>query len=230
MLLAPPADRRVLARALEYQVIGADDHLPLTRPDLVIADLPSIERHAEWLARMRENAGNVILPLLLAASPQQFSTARRHLGGLADDVVRTPIAQMELTARVRNLLRLRRYSISQEEAIRRAETELAGSERAFRALSAVNEHLVRAKTESELLERVCEGLVSEGGYDLVWVGWAESVDRTGIVPLAQASVGTPEEILGDLSKDEQSTNGFAIKAIRETRSAFSMVPTRMGIR
>jgi len=221
LLLAPPADRRVLARALEYPVIKAEAQLTTTRPDLVIADLPSVERHAEWLFRIRENAGDVILPLLLAASPQQFTVARRHLGVLAEDVVRTPIAQLELNARVGNLLRLRRYSIAQEEAVRRAQTELAGSERAYRALSAANEHLVRAKTESELLDRVCEALVSEGGYDMVWVGKVGSGDSGTVVPLAQARFGTREGTGIDPSEEERGAGGLAMRAIAHDEMCIS---------
>ena len=217
LLLAPPADRRVLARALDYPVIEPDVDLARVRPDLVIADLPSLERHADSLARMREHTGNVILPLLLATSPQQFTAARRHLGGLAEDVVRTPIAQLELTARVRNLLRLRRYSIAQEDAIRRTETELAGSERALRALSAANEHLVRAGTQSELLDRVCEGLVSEGGYGLAWVGQVESDDPWRVVPVSQAGSGTLGKTRAELPAEASSTDWLATEAVGEGR-------------
>ena len=215
LLLTPPADRRVLARALEYPVIEEGGQVSLTRPDLVIADLRSVERHADWLSRMRENAGNVILPLLLAASPQQFRAARRHLGGLAEDVVRTPIAQLELNARVRNLLRLRRYSIAQEEAIRRAETELEGSERAFRALSAANEHLVRATTESELLERVCEALVSEGGYGEARIGWCDPRDPKRVMSLAQAGLGTRDATGIDPGEEERHWRDLALEALRK---------------
>ncbi|MFI9653740.1 diguanylate cyclase, partial [Guyparkeria sp. GHLCS8-2] len=217
LLLIPPADRRVLARALDYPVVEPVGDLAQFRADLIIADLPYLERHAESLAIMRERAGNVILPLLLATPPQQFAAAGRHLGGLAEDVVRTPISQLELTSRVRNLLRLRRYSIATADMIRRTETELAGSERNLRVLSVANEHLVRASTQGELLDRVCEGLVSEGGYWVAWVGRVQPDHPTRVVPLSQAGPGVRGMRRVDLLAEERIRNRLAVEAVTEDR-------------
>jgi diguanylate cyclase (GGDEF)-like protein len=51
------------------------------------------------------------------------------------------------------------------------EVELQRLNRALRVLSLCNETLVRATSESELLETICNHIVNAGGYRLAWVGY-----------------------------------------------------------
>ncbi len=55
-----------------------------------------------------------------------------------------------------------------------AKDELARSNRALVALGAVNHELIHAEDRETFLSRICRTLVDKAGYDLVWVGMAES--------------------------------------------------------
>ncbi|MBU0690136.1 MAG: HD domain-containing protein [Gammaproteobacteria bacterium] len=64
-------------------------------------------------------------------------------------------------------------SIQAHEAeIKVKNEELGRVNRALRVLSAGNRSLLFAKTEQELLERICHDIVEEGGYLAAWIGFA----------------------------------------------------------
>jgi PAS domain S-box-containing protein/putative nucleotidyltransferase with HDIG domain len=56
-----------------------------------------------------------------------------------------------------------------EEALRNSESHLRRVNRALRTLSAGNETLVRAVSEQELLERMCQVMVEVGGHAMAWI-------------------------------------------------------------
>ncbi|MDD5366753.1 MAG: HD domain-containing protein [Gallionellaceae bacterium] len=60
----------------------------------------------------------------------------------------------------------------QDAQIRAVNDELSRVNRALRVLSAGNRSLLFAKTEPELLERICRDIVEEGGYLAAWIGFA----------------------------------------------------------
>ena len=68
----------------------------------------------------------------------------------------------------------------------RGEAELWRVHQAQRALSKCNEALVRADSESKLLQQVCDLVVEEAGYRFCWVGRAERDEAKSILPLAKA--------------------------------------------
>ena len=68
----------------------------------------------------------------------------------------------------------------------RTERELARMGRAQRLLSACNETLVRATSETALLQAICRIAVDIGGYRMGWVGFALDDDRKSIQPVAHA--------------------------------------------
>jgi PAS domain S-box-containing protein len=69
---------------------------------------------------------------------------------------------------------------------KRADAHMARVNRVHRTLSAANEGLVRAETESALLETICRAVVEHGGFRFAWVGYREE-DSTGTVrPMAHA--------------------------------------------
>ncbi|MCU7935221.1 MAG: PAS domain S-box protein [Candidatus Thiodiazotropha sp. (ex Dulcina madagascariensis)] len=65
-------------------------------------------------------------------------------------------------------------------------TELERASRSLRMLSDVNQALVYGNDEKELLQRVCRIIVSEGGYQMAWVGYPENDQERSITPAAQA--------------------------------------------
>jgi PAS domain S-box-containing protein len=58
-------------------------------------------------------------------------------------------------------------------ARKQGQLELKRANRALRTVSACNAVLVRAESESELLDSICRLVVEEGGYCMAWVGCAE---------------------------------------------------------
>jgi signal transduction histidine kinase len=69
---------------------------------------------------------------------------------------------------------------------RRSEQSLHKVNRAYCALSACNEALVRAHDEKVLLEEVCRTVVDVAGYRMCWVGYAERDEAKSVRPVARA--------------------------------------------
>jgi hypothetical protein len=68
---------------------------------------------------------------------------------------------------------------------KRAENSLIETNRALKTLSGCNEALLRATTESELLNEICRIIVEVGGYRFAWVGAAEDDAAKTVRPLAR---------------------------------------------
>jgi len=79
----------------------------------------------------------------------------------------------------------------EEEVVERKRKEVALRKvnRAYKVLSTCNQLLIRAKEETELLQEVCGVIVTEGGYKLAWVGFAEQDETKTVRPVAQAGCG-----------------------------------------
>jgi signal transduction histidine kinase len=71
----------------------------------------------------------------------------------------------------------------------RAECELQRLNRAWRVRSACNQALNRCNEEMGLLDQVCRAVVSEGGYRLAWVGYAQNDAAKSVRPVARAGAG-----------------------------------------
>ncbi len=83
---------------------------------------------------------------------------------------------------------IRHIILSLENSSVREETraELKRINRALRIVTACNQDLVRAKEEPELLRTICHSIEREGGFPLVWVGYAEDDARKTIRPVSWA--------------------------------------------
>jgi PAS domain S-box-containing protein len=68
---------------------------------------------------------------------------------------------------------------------KQAEETLSRVNRALRTLSKCNEALVHAKSEQEFLRESCQAIVSEGGYLMAWVGYAEDDETRTVRPVQQ---------------------------------------------
>jgi PAS domain S-box-containing protein len=64
------------------------------------------------------------------------------------------------------------------------EVDLAAKVRELQVLSEMNEALLHAKTEEELLSEYCRIVVEVGGYRMAWVGFAEEGPEKRIIPVA----------------------------------------------
>lgn len=77
-----------------------------------------------------------------------------------------------------------------------AQAEIEHANRALATLSAVNRTLVHAASEDELLQKVCQAIVEQHGYQLAWVGYAQHDESKSIKIMAHA--GTSEGYLENL--------------------------------
>ncbi len=69
---------------------------------------------------------------------------------------------------------------------KRQEQELRKLNRTLRALSNSNQAMAHADTEQHLLDRVCQIVVRDCGYEMVWIGYAEDDEEKRIRPAAYA--------------------------------------------
>jgi diguanylate cyclase (GGDEF)-like protein len=68
---------------------------------------------------------------------------------------------------------------------------LARANRVLRTLRAGHRTLLRATDEQDLLQSMCRVLVDEGGYRIVWIGYAEHDAAKSIRPMAHAGREAP---------------------------------------
>ena len=95
--------------------------------------------------------------------------------------------------------------------------DLKRAERALRTLSACNEALVRASDEQNLLQRICDLVVSVGGYRMAWVGYAGHDARKTVRPVAQSGVEAGYLDTVDITwADEERGRGPTGTAIRSS--------------
>jgi PAS domain S-box-containing protein len=71
-------------------------------------------------------------------------------------------------------------------ARRQAEADLQLLNRGLRVLSSVNQAMLRATAEEALLQQVCDIAVHEGGYQMVWVGFAQNDPEKTVCPVCSA--------------------------------------------
>lgn len=102
---------------------------------------------------------------------------------------------------------------------RRSERALARANRALATLGAVNEELVRADGETQLLWAVCRAIVEHGGYAIAWVGYAEDDTAKSIRPRAWAGAEPSyfERLRLSWSEDAPAAKGAVGRAIRSGR-------------
>jgi len=187
VMLSKAADYRVLARAIGHSCIAPDPGtVHQTDFDLCIIDLNVLHHFETDLRKLRSRASPALKPVLLAASESELKKANSYLGDLAEDVIRTPIRRIELTARIHNLLRLGKASELQKQETQNTQTALKGATRALHAFSACNERVIHAQNERELLFGICDSLAKDGGYALAFVGQVKSYRAGRIKPLAMA--------------------------------------------
>ena len=81
-------------------------------------------------------------------------------------------------------------SFSDITAQKKAQDTLVRVNRALTVLTRAIEVMVRATSEQQLLERMCEVLVETGGYRLAWIGFAERGPAVAVRSMAKAFGGS----------------------------------------
>ena len=114
--------------------------------------------------------------------------------------------------------RLRAVLAGKDDEILAAQADLARTNRALRALSAVHHELIRATDEPSLLARVCQVMVEQAGYGLVWVAMSEpGPDRRVRVAARAGTQAGFLDALGVRYDDSPRGRGPTGTAIREGR-------------
>jgi PAS domain S-box-containing protein/putative nucleotidyltransferase with HDIG domain len=92
------------------------------------------------------------------------------------------------------------------------------AQRAYRALSACHREVIRAGDEKDLLPKICQVIVNEGGYRRAWIGFSENDENKTIRAVAQ-SADTKEypDKLNITWADKKQGRGPTITAIRTGR-------------
>lgn len=73
---------------------------------------------------------------------------------------------------------------------KQAEALLHRTDRALRMISECNQVVVRANSESYLLQAICDIVVNHGGYRMAWIGFAETNEAKSVRPVAHAGFET----------------------------------------
>ena len=131
-------------------------------PDLVLLDIlmPGIDGY-ETCRRIRANEATSFLPVVMVTASGQEQKLRAIEAG-ADDFVTKPFEQAELLARVRSLVRVKRY----HDTIERQAAELADWNRELEAkVAAQVTELERVGRLRRFLSPQVAGLVVESGDD-----------------------------------------------------------------
>lgn len=134
----------------------------------------------EEAGRQQEDAVGFIRSLPLQQPTDQFRCTHVHKDGLAIDVElsSTPLTYDGAPARLLHILDLTR-----EKDIQRLAAEVS---RTQRMRSRCNEALVRAGSQEELLQCICQVAVEVGGYLLAWIGFAQEDAGKTVLPAAVA--------------------------------------------
>ncbi|WP_298209511.1 EAL domain-containing protein [Acidovorax sp.] len=164
-----------------------------------------------WPVELREGAYASIDAIIATGQPNR-SILRRHVKKDGTQM------DMEITAGSISFNgRPARQVLAADVTARlRTERELARMGRAQRLLSACNETLIRATSETALLQAICQIAVDIGGYRMGWVGFALDDERQSIEPVAHAGYnpGYLENLRLSWSADDRYGRGPAGTAVR----------------
>ncbi|WP_404364191.1 putative bifunctional diguanylate cyclase/phosphodiesterase [Marinobacter sp.] len=219
LVVSHQGNRRVLVEMLSrHRLIHPENgELPDDEVDLIIIDFNSLRKNRELVSRIRDVQAPTLVPALLMLRESQLGHTRDLLGNYVDEVVFTPALTAELTARVRNLLRLRQLSRGQHELYLASETQLRRVDRAYRLLADCNEVTLRACDETGLLETVLSKITGPNGYLLAWAGMQRPASEHSVeIVAAQGSRAAIESGREAILRGEADENlEVAAQAIEE---------------
>jgi PAS domain S-box-containing protein len=123
VLMDHKENRRLLVEwlATRYTVLPQETDEAVDEPyDLGILDGTALDRLADSIEARKESEKPVFLPFLLVTAGRQVGFATRRLWKSIDEVIHSPIDQVELQARMEVLLRARRQALALRQAGERA--------------------------------------------------------------------------------------------------------------
>ncbi|MBY0454048.1 MAG: EAL domain-containing protein [Burkholderiaceae bacterium] len=165
------------------------------------AELLTMSMSDLWLPELRERFRGEVMALPIGGGCDALRHNHLHKNGTELDV--------EIWSRsVEFNGRMARQIMATDITHRlRAERELVRLSRAQQLLSACNEAVVRATTESVLLQDICRIAVEIGGYRLGWVGMAHNDAAKTIEPVAYAGANVGYLQTLDLSWSDTDPRG-----------------------
>ena len=135
--------------------------------------------------------GGEEFPVELSISATQFG-GQWHAIGIVRDITERKQAEEKILATQAELQRLldaanqsRRAMLSVIEDQKQTEVEKEHANRALATLSAVNSTLVRAASEDELLQSICQAIVRQRGYRMAWVGYVQHDENKSVRIMAR---------------------------------------------
>ncbi|MCP1726346.1 diguanylate cyclase (GGDEF)-like protein [Natronospira proteinivora] len=187
--------------------------------ELIIVDGFSLNHHRDQIKTLRAQTNHPFLPVLLVtdnrAGPNSRITA--ELGDTVDDILRIPTSRAELLARIDNLLRLGRLSREQEASRK----QLSSVVNALSTLNACDSIVVRAQSEDELLQTLCQTIIDEEGYRLAWIGFVHQ-DK-GCPVRIRASAGPATGFVEALESSWRKNSANQSSVLRTIRSGTTAV-------
>ena len=215
-----PANLRLLEAVLAprgYSVISASDGpmalelVDSARPDLVLLDvvMPQMDGY-EVCRRLREGDETAVLPVIMVTS-STGQEKRLAIETGADDFIQKPLDHDELLARVRSLLRIKRYHDTIKELSRtleeRVQTQVEEIERLRRLRRFLSPHIADAIVGSgdDSILRSHRRQVAMFFADLR--GWTSFVDTVEPEELMRV-LGEFHATIGELVSRFDATVGF----------------------
>jgi class 3 adenylate cyclase/CheY-like chemotaxis protein len=180
-------------------------------PDLVLLDIlmPGIDGY-ETCRQIRANAATSFLPVVMVTASGQEQKLRAIEAG-ADDFVTKPFEQAELLARVRSLVRVKRY----HDTIERQAAELADWNRELEAkVAAQVTELERVGRLRRFLSPQVAGLVVESGDDAFLQSHRSEItavycDLRGFTTFAETA--EPEEVMSVLREYHEALGDLVFR-------------------
>ena len=177
-------------------------------PDLVLLDvkMPDIDGY-EICRRLKANERTRSIPVIFISALDDVTDKVEgfRVGGV--DYITKPFSKDEVLARVRNHLQLRELTENLEKRIQGRTQELLNTNvqlqhevnvrksteealrkinRAYKALSDCEQALIYATDENEFLRKICNIIVKDCEYCLVWIGFIEE-NKTKDIRIAARS-------------------------------------------
>jgi class 3 adenylate cyclase len=180
-------------------------------PDLVLLDIlmPGIDGY-ETCRQIRANEATSFLPVVMVTASGQEQKLRAIEAG-ADDFVTKPFEQAELLARVRSLVRVKRY----HDTIERQAAELADWNRELEAkVAAQVTELERVGRLRRFLSPQVAGLVVESGDDTFLESHRSEItavycDLRGFTSFAETA--EPEEVMSVLREYHEALGDLVFR-------------------
>ncbi len=133
-------------------------------------------------------------PHLTQAMHEHVVASLRKVGSARLETVhqRKDGYQFPVEVKIKRVLLDREYYIVSTRdltELKQHEVKLQRVNQALVTLSAGNSAMVHAKDEQEVVQLICDAIVSKGGYKMAWVGFAEDAPEKPVMPVSWAGEG-----------------------------------------